>query len=484
MPAPTRRPRASCSRPWRAPLPAGAAATGISVYNTAGEPLAWTGRVSDLPPERAQGPAALFVAPDALGLRLVRVQPVVDQARGQAAARLGSVVVEQLLGADRAAPTAADTFTMPASIAPVSVRAAIGDAQRRSDHAFVIPSADGQLLVEAEIAPGDLASARARWRSRTTGWVLAVLGLTLLVCTAPLLDARRRARAGAALAAATAGLVAVLLASRYVLRLATVRLVDRRRGRAVRPAPVGAAAGRHRMARLDLMERRRVAAPRFRLHRSTLVSLALAYAAAGALAASLVWAYDRFLQNIVSRSSFDLLHFSLHPLSAPRLAIGFGLVLLHAGVFWGAALMPYVVARGLAPAARPDAARLSWPAAGSPARMRCLDDGQSDRRTGCRCCRSSSSLGAIGAGAVALGWHAGDPPRLAGGADGRDLRRAAWCRRWRCIRRCSRSPTEAKERLVAEQYGPSALRLRDDLQTRLQSRRRGDRRAALARANS
>ena len=167
----------------------------------------------------------MFVAPDALGLRLVRVQPVVDQARGQAAARLGSVVVEQLLGADRAAPAAADTFTMPALIAPVSVRAAIGDAQRRSDHRFVIPSADGQLLVEAEIAPGDLASARARWRSRTTGWVLAVLGLTLLVCTAPLLDARRRARAGAALAAATAGLVAVLLASRYVLRLATVRLV-------------------------------------------------------------------------------------------------------------------------------------------------------------------------------------------------------------------------------------------------------------------
>ena len=34
-----------------------------------------------------------FVAPDALGLRLVRVQPVVDRARGPAAARLGSVVV-------------------------------------------------------------------------------------------------------------------------------------------------------------------------------------------------------------------------------------------------------------------------------------------------------------------------------------------------------------------------------------------------------
>ena len=40
----------------------------------------------------------------------------------------------------------------------------------------------------------------------------------------------------------------------------------------------------------------------------------------GRLAASLVWAYDRFLQNIVSRTTLDLLHFSLHPLSASRIA--------------------------------------------------------------------------------------------------------------------------------------------------------------------
>ena len=157
------------------------------------------------------------------------------------------------------------------------------------------------------------------------------------------------------------------------------------------------------------MERRRVAAPRFRLHRLTLVSLALVYAAAGALAASLVWAYDRFLQNIVSRSSFDLLHFSLHPFNAPRLAIGFGLVLLHAGVFWGAALMPYVVGvvwrqrRGLtrrsvlagswiagAVAASMTASRIAGPAPLLPLLL---------------------ALGAIGAGAVALGWPRGQVRR-------------------------------------------------------------------------
>jgi nitrogen fixation/metabolism regulation signal transduction histidine kinase len=443
----------------------GTPATGISVYNTAGEPLAWTGRVSDLPPERTQGPAALFVAPDALGLRLVRVQPVIDQTRASAPARFGSVVVEQLLGAVRASPGAADTFTMAASIAPVSVRAAIGDAQRRSAYAFVIPSSDGQILVEAEVAPGDLAAARARWRSQTVGWVLAVLGVTMLVCTAPLLEARRRARTAAPLVAATGGLVAVLLAARYVLRLAAVRLVE------------GDAAGPFDLLlwalllvamvwlAVDLVERRRVASPRIRLHRGTLVSVALAYAAAGALAASLVWGYDRFLQNIVSRTPFDLLHFSLHPLSAPRMAISFGLILLHAGVFWSAALMPRLIAvawRQRRSAIRPFVLTLSWIAGAVGA------SAVAARIAGpVPILPLLLGLAAIGACAAALGW-----PRA-------QIRRASQAARIVGIFAALVIPslamypslhsftTAAKDRLVEEQYGPSALRLRDDLQTSL-----------------
>ena len=445
--------------------PDGTPATGISVYNAGGEPLAWTGRVSDLPPERTQGPAALFVAPDALGLRLVRVQPVLDQTRPSAAARLGSVVVEQLLGADRASPSAADTFTMAASIAPVSVRAAIGDAQRRSAYAFVIPASDGQVLVEAEIAPGDLAAARARWQSQTVGWVLVVLGLTMLVCTAPLLDARRRARTRAPLVAATGGLVAVLLTARYALRLAAVRLVE---GDAAEPfdlllwalllvAMVWLA--------VDLVERRRVASPRFGLDGGTLVRIGLAYAGAGALAASLIWAYDRFLQNIVSRTPFDLLHFSLHPLSTPRVAIGFGLILLHAGVFWGAALVPRVIA-------------VSWRQRRSAVRRVVLAGSWMAGAVGASAIAARIAgpvpllplllgLAAIGACAAALGW-----PRA-------PIRRASQAARIVGIFAALVLPslamypslhsftTDAKDRLVAEQYGPSALRLRDDLQTSL-----------------
>src|SRR2546425_9913558 len=68
--------------------------TGLSVYDAAGMPLAWGGRVSDdLPKTRLTGPAALFAAPSALGPRLVRVEPVLDPGRLQGG-RLATVVVE------------------------------------------------------------------------------------------------------------------------------------------------------------------------------------------------------------------------------------------------------------------------------------------------------------------------------------------------------------------------------------------------------
>src|SRR5206468_4951078 len=52
--------------------------TGITIYDAAAAPLAWAGRVSDLPRARIDGPSSLFVAPGALGPRLVHVEPVVD----------------------------------------------------------------------------------------------------------------------------------------------------------------------------------------------------------------------------------------------------------------------------------------------------------------------------------------------------------------------------------------------------------------------
>src|SRR5439155_4112644 len=86
-------------------------------------------------------------------------------------------------------------------------------------------------------------------------------------------------------------------------------------------------------------ERRPVAPPRARLlvpAMRPLLRLAAAFATAGAIDAWLVSAYEQFLREIVSNATLDVLHFSLHPISASRLAIGFGLVLIHASVIWTA----------------------------------------------------------------------------------------------------------------------------------------------------
>ena len=90
---------------------------------------------------------------------------------------------------------------------------------------------------------------------------------------------------------------------------------------------------------LDLVERRRVTPPRPRLlipARRSLIWLGGTYVAAGVIVTWLFSAYEQFLREIVSHASLDVLHFSLHPIGAARIAIGFGLVLIHASVVWSA----------------------------------------------------------------------------------------------------------------------------------------------------
>jgi signal transduction histidine kinase len=449
-------------------IPAGAPpTTGLTVYGPAGSPLAWAGRASELPKERVQGSAALFVAPDALGPRLVRIEPIVDSSGGGTASRVGSIAVEQLLGAIPVGPGPADTFVLPSSLAPVSVRVRFGESAAPSPYSFVIPSTSGQVLVEAQVAPADLAAARARWRRRTTGAVLALLGLTVLVCAGPLVERRQRARTAPAVLVATMGLVFILAIGRFLLHQAAVQIF----GDAVGPADLLLWA--LLLVALvwiasDLIERRRVAAPRPRLRSGgmrALPQIATMYLAAGALAAGLLWAYDRFLQNVVSRTDLDLLHFSLHPLSARRLGIGFGLVLLHAAVIWGAATIVRTIA---ALARRPRAPLLRATAAAAWLGGALIAIAIAGQTAGpVPPTPLLAAVAAAGLCAMALSW-----PRAR-------LRRASQAARLAAVFGALVLPalamypslhaftTDAKERLIAEAYGPEALRLRDDLQDSL-----------------
>ena len=104
--------------------PALPATAGITVFDPTGTPLAWAGRVSDLPRERIDGPRSLFVALDALGPRLVRVEPVVGSRIARSGRGLPTIVVEQRVDAGTdVSPALADTLLLPTSVVDVAVRA-------------------------------------------------------------------------------------------------------------------------------------------------------------------------------------------------------------------------------------------------------------------------------------------------------------------------------------------------------------------------
>jgi signal transduction histidine kinase len=318
--------------------------TGVTVYShPAAVPIAWSGRVSDLPKQRIEGPAALFVAPRG---RLIRIEPVTDRERA-GSVRLATIVVEQSLGEGRVAPQD-DALILPTSLVPVTLRAGFGPATTGSPYTFLIPSRGGQVLMEAEMKPADLADARSRLRLGTGAAVWSVLGITMLLCCSALLDARRRLREPRMVVFASAGILGLLAAARAMFWFAAPPLETG--GPPINPFDLLLTALLLAAAVwlvLDLVERRRVARPRPRLVRESAGAVARTvpvYLAAGAIGAALLWTYERFLQNVVWQVGLDLEHFSLHPLVATRLGLVFGLVLLHASVVWSVALVLRVVA--------------------------------------------------------------------------------------------------------------------------------------------
>src|SRR6185295_6794001 len=167
-----------------------AGTTGITVYDAAGEPLAWAGRVTDLPKERVLGPATLLVAPGALGPRLVRIEPV-----SRSGARIATTVVEQALGTLQGSPGLSDTFVLPTSLVRVTLRARADAVEAPAGpYTFVVPAPDGGFVLEVSVAPADLAAARARWRHVTRAAALVIVALTLLFCAGPIIDLRRQMR--------------------------------------------------------------------------------------------------------------------------------------------------------------------------------------------------------------------------------------------------------------------------------------------------
>ena len=439
--------------------------TGITIFDPAGAPLAWAGRVSDLPAERVQGAAALLIAPGALGPRLIRVEPVV-----RSAVRVATVVAEQSLGNAPETPGLGDTFVMRTTIAPVALRVHPSGTPPPDDpYRFIIPARDSAFVLEGEVAPADLGQSRAHWRAATFAVALAIIATTLLLCMGPVVDMRRRARATSQFVVLTATLIVMIVAARMIMYVALTPLAP-----AMGPTPFDLLLTTVTMAgvvwlALDLIERRRFALPRVSLlapSSRTWTTVALAYAVAGFATGLVLWGYEDLLRRVVADTGFDLLHFSLHPLSAARIALEFALVLLHASVIWAAAAVlrvPSLFWR--VPTTRPGRISVAggWLAGTAAATL---------------LARTSDAALPFGPLWVALLVAAACAAAVARTRTG--MRRVSQTARLAIFFLALLVPsmamypsllshaTAAKEQLISREFGPQAANLREDLQQRLQ----------------
>src|SRR5712691_8111237 len=161
----------------------------VTAYATAGRPLAWAGRPSELPRDRLDGDEAWFIAQGALGLRLVYAMPVNDAS----GVRVGTIAAEQSIRPPNpsGAATRADQFQFPGEIVPVSLELAFEDIRATPDPDRIdITGPNARHLVTAVVTLSDLAQARAHWRRVTASAAEMTGAVFLLLLCDPLLDWR------------------------------------------------------------------------------------------------------------------------------------------------------------------------------------------------------------------------------------------------------------------------------------------------------
>jgi len=345
----------------------------LTIYSDEGEPLAWAGRPSDLPPDRLQGEEAWFVSPSASGLRLMYVRPVMNNG-----ARVATLAVERpvTLGLDATGRRVGglqgqdtDAFRFPTWIAEVSMQLRYeGEPTGDGATTFAIEDPAGNRLLTATIDSDDLAATRARWQAATESAAITVLAVALLLLTAPLVDWRNRARSVRPYFTAVLLMCAAVVAARIILRAAS-------------PADWSDAAVFSGVAYASPLLPPLLTSPfdflltagaafamvtpllfaieSFRLHErrnrravgdAPLLFL-ISQIIAGLFIAAILLGHVALLLDTVTHTSIDLLHFSLHPWEGSRLTMQVGLLMAHAAaiglavVVLRAALLRWRIAR-------------------------------------------------------------------------------------------------------------------------------------------
>ncbi|MGQ0734308.1 MAG: ATP-binding protein [Acidobacteriota bacterium] len=320
----------------------------ITVYGVNARPVAWAGRPSTLPVARLTGPDASFLVSSPLGLRLTRVVAVTDAV--VADRRVAAVVAEAALpGAG--APGGADRTQVETSVIAVPVRP--GFEAPSSDTAMLVRTADGLPLAVVDVSSEAIEVARRQWRARVFAAEALLVGALLLGLSGPLLEWRRRTRTVGAHLTATCALVVVFVSARAMawaaLRMAGLDGPPLAPETTAGPLWVALASPLDFLLTILLLTalvalaatsveqcRRRRGRRRRAVSRewpSRMGACATAQLAAGTTVGALLVGYEQLLDTRLVAMPHDLLHFSLSPIELPRLALGMGLVVLHAALF-------------------------------------------------------------------------------------------------------------------------------------------------------
>jgi signal transduction histidine kinase len=324
-------------------------AVALTVYGMDTRAVAWAGRPSPLPAERLTGPDALFLAPSSTGLRLTRVSPVVDPASPHL--RLATIVAEAPLS-QHSATLGSDVFVLDTALIAVPLQLTFETGGNLPNDAIVVRDPSGLPLARVDVSEEQVAAARQRWRGGVFAALLILLCAVLLLLTGPLLDWRRLVRSVAGHVVLTLALLALLVSARVLAWLA-VRLAgldtpllmpaelagplfvafaspaDFLLSVLLLGACVGLAASSFEQWRQSRRLRVRVVPGS---GTGELAGFVAAQLMSGALVGLLLAGYERFLHTRLALMPYDVLHFSLHPFDWGRLAVGMGLVVLHAAL--------------------------------------------------------------------------------------------------------------------------------------------------------
>jgi signal transduction histidine kinase len=322
-----------------------------TLYGTTPTPVAWVGRPVELPDARLAGPEAVFLVPDAQGLRLVHVHPLTDPQ--DASQRVGTLVLQAPLA--RAVPgDDGGSYHVPAAVVPVRIRPRFEGGVEGATDELVIDSAGGEALAAVSVSDASLSAARDGFRRRVLAVILGVVVVVLLLATGPLLDWRRLTRRRGLGVAVTIAVGLVLVVCRALTGLgiawASVPAGQRLSSPALPSWSVPDlffASPLHFLASsltvgglvalasstLDLWRLTRPSAVRPLTAAAGPWALYLSgQVAAGLTASLLVIGYGAFIRFGVASVPADILHFGLRPWDWPRLALLTGVLVLNVAV--------------------------------------------------------------------------------------------------------------------------------------------------------